>query len=89
MLQICKTAKKLNIPLEVNMNGLVCERNYPTAHFFSLAKECGNTFVVGVDAHDPRAFLKKEDFEKTDDFIRRTGITVTEDFPIVNPKNIN
>lgn len=55
--QICAAAKRLEIPLEYNLAGLMhnvkfhCEQ-YPHHRFWQIAKEVGNTAIIGVDAHN-------------------------------------
>ena len=53
MERLCKTAKELEIPLELNLLGLHGGRNYPDPAFWSIAAEVGNQVIVGCDAHQP------------------------------------
>lgn len=63
---ICKKAKEKNIPLEINMGpsrwakktsvkdpSILC---YPYPKFFEIAKQTGNSVVIGVDAHAPSEY---------------------------------
>lgn len=77
--RLCEGAKTLGIPLEVNILGLVTNRHYPCDRFFEIAKSVGNDFVLGVDAHEPSAFIEHVDNPKTADFLIRNGITVLDD----------
>ena len=57
--RICLEAKRLGIPLEINLCGLTYKGDslkYPWDKFFEIASEVGNDIVVGVDAHKPEAF---------------------------------
>lgn len=63
--RICKKAKELNIPLEINAGGMrrgfVKRDNesiylYPNTHFWKIASEVGNDVILGFDAHDPSDF---------------------------------
>lgn len=54
--RICEAVKRLQIPLEYNLAGAayneinhVCE--YPHHRFWEIAKEVGNTAIIGSDAH--------------------------------------
>ncbi|MCR5149410.1 MAG: histidinol-phosphatase [Eubacterium sp.] len=51
MLRICKAAKRLNIPLEINLLGIEDNRNYPDMRFWMCAAETGNDVIIGADAH--------------------------------------
>ncbi len=85
-LEICKTAKKLNIPLEININGFYENREYPSAHFFKIAKEIGNTFIFGIDAHSPGRY-EKIPYEGLENFLKLTGIEdkdIIDEIKIIN-----
>ena len=60
MTRLCEKAKELNIPLEYNMLGKYYSRNYPNKVFWNIAKEVGNTAVIGFDAHTPTFMLKTD-----------------------------
>lgn len=55
MTRLCKGAKSLNIPIEMNLQGLREGRFYPTKRFISIAAEIGNQYILGADAHSPDA----------------------------------
>ena len=60
MTRLCEKAKELNIPLEYNMLGKYYGRIYPNKTFWNIAKEVGNTAVIGFDAHTPTFMLKTD-----------------------------
>ena len=81
---ICKKAKELNLPLEINMGpsrwkgktspddlSFCC---YPYPKFFEIAKEIGNEVIIGVDAHSPSDYLNS-DFGWAADFARKMGLS--------------
>lgn len=58
--KICKAAKKYNVPIEINLNGLyykgvknILTPTYPCEQFFEIAGKVGNDVMIGVDAHSP------------------------------------
>ena len=51
MHRLCAGAKRLGIPLEVNMLGIRTNRNYPNPEFWRIAGLEGCTAVCGGDAH--------------------------------------
>ena len=51
--RLCEAAKRLSVPLEVNMLGAKSKRHYPSERFFKIASEVGNDLIVGCDAHTP------------------------------------
>ncbi|MCM1431633.1 MAG: histidinol-phosphatase [Muribaculaceae bacterium] len=51
MTRMCSALKEMDIPLELNMNGMSSGRNYPSERFWRLAGEVGNKVLLGIDAH--------------------------------------
>ena len=56
---LCRHARDLEIPLEINLLGLRTNRHYPRPHFWQIAGEEGCQVILGCDAHEPEAFLDK------------------------------
>lgn len=52
--RLCENAKRLNVPLEINMLGIRTHRHYPNERFFKIAGEVGNSVILGLDAHSPQ-----------------------------------
>lgn len=55
--RICEAAKAYHVPLEYNLAGLMYNKingvhQYPHTKFWEIAKEVGNTAIIGVDAHN-------------------------------------
>lgn len=55
--KICEAAKALEVPLEYNLAGLQYNmingvEQYPNSGFWRIAKDVGNTAIIGVDAHN-------------------------------------
>ncbi|SET44462.1 histidinol-phosphatase [[Clostridium] polysaccharolyticum] len=53
MLRLCQYLKEKNIPVEINLSGVYENRHYTSKHFLKLAKQAGNSVILGVDAHSP------------------------------------
>ena len=51
MRRLCVRAKELNVPLEINLLGILDGRHYPHDTFWAIASEIGNEVVFGSDAH--------------------------------------
>ena len=54
MARLCRRAKELDVPLEINILGLRTGRNYPDDRFWPLVKAAGCRVVLGSDAHAPK-----------------------------------
>ena len=51
--RLCEGAKRMGIPLELNLLGVRAKRPYPDKRFFKIAAEVGTDVIIGSDAHDP------------------------------------
>ncbi len=63
MRKICEAAKKADIPLELNLQGLAMNRHYPRFDFWQIASDVGNTVVIGSDAHQTTRVFKQEEID--------------------------
>ncbi len=78
MRNLCEEAKRLSVPLEINLLGAEENRNYPDARFWRIAGEVGNTVILGSDAHNPADVYRKEALEKADKIIKANQLKVIE-----------
>lgn len=85
MVRLCEAAKQHNIPLELNMLGIMNNRNYPNKTFFAIAKEVGNEIILGRDAHDPNDFFDNETLKKSLALIKELDLPLTEDIALRKP----
>ncbi len=76
--RLCLAAKRLKIPLEINMLGLQSGRHYSSKRFFKVAKQVGNETIIGCDAHNPDVFLDAEARLKVQSFIEEIGLSPLE-----------
>ena len=51
--RLCREAKTMGIPLEINVNGIRGRAHYPTKAFWTLAGQTGNDVILGTDHHYP------------------------------------
>jgi histidinol-phosphatase (PHP family) len=84
MARICKAAKELDVPLEINLLGFRAERNYPDQRFWKLAGEAGCKVLLGCDAHAPEDFLDRTAIEKAMDMVQRYNLTLLESIQLRN-----
>jgi histidinol-phosphatase (PHP family) len=85
-LRLCRTAKELGIPLEFNIHGLLCEKNYPCEKFFKIAAEVGNEVIIGLDAHSPKEISDLSGYNKGLEILKNWGVTnIIETVDLVNP----
>ena len=79
MKRLCEALKVKNIPVEINVLGLWTNRHYPSKRFFELAKETGNTAIIGTDAHAPKHLVNKEAVRKAELFCEEFDLPIIDD----------
>lgn len=82
---LCRAAREMEIPLEINLLGMAYDKHYPNALFWEVAAEEGCSAILGLDAHAP-AHIQNERCEKRAlEMARQLGLNLLE---TVNPKHI-
>ena len=51
MTRMCVALKDMDIPLEINLLGLLEGKHYPREQFWEIAGRVGNKVIFGIDAH--------------------------------------
>lgn len=78
MKRLCEALKKKNIPVEINVLGLSEGRRYPGRRFLQLAKEAGNSAIIGIDAHAPQQLLNREAIRKAELLCHEFGLPLVD-----------
>ncbi len=84
--EIIETAIEYDIPLEVNINGLLRPKvkngifyyEYPCDYFWEEAAKTNVKIVYGGDFHTPRNIYRTELYQMAEDLIDRTGVKLTD-----------
>lgn len=74
MTKLCKYLKEKNIPVELNLLGVYEQRHYTSKRFLDIAKEVGNSMILGVDAHTPDRLERTDIQERCLQIIKDTGL---------------
>jgi histidinol-phosphatase (PHP family) len=82
MRRLCRAARELDMPLEMNLLGFHDKRHYPNRRFWELAGEEGNRAVLGYDAHSPAAFTWRELEDQGRRLLADVGLTPEEHLPL-------
>ena len=76
------------MPIEFNQYGMMKRSTgynsglcYPYPGFWEIAAEVGNTAIIGLDAHRPSQYLRKELIDEAEGFLAGLGIPVLETLP--------
>lgn len=84
MRRICEASKKYNTPLEINLQGVRLNRQYPNEVFWRLAGEVGCDVVIGSDAHTPGEVYDRESLKRAMELIEKYKLNYIE-----RPKTIS
>lgn len=81
----------MNMPLEYNLAGAAYNQSmkveaYPHHAFWEVAAEVGNTAIIGVDAHDPRALMSDDLRDEGIRYLSGLGMKITDELPRVDFK---
>ncbi len=80
---ICKAAKELDIPLEINVLGSTRDSSiYPADKFLDIAAAIGNTMILGIDAHTPQQLQNEVYIEKCKKLAADRGLKVLDKLPL-------
>lgn len=78
MRPLCRVARELDIPLEINFLGISDHRHYPSRRFFALAAEEGCKCIFGCDAHNPDAVADPVTLATAQAFADSLSLTVVD-----------
>ena len=78
MIRLCKAAKSMNVPLEINLLGLREGREYPRIDFWQIAAEVGNDVLFGSDSHDPSVTARESDIRAAMEIVNGFGLNLIE-----------
>ena len=76
--RLCQAAKKMGIPLEINLLGMRAQRHYPNERFFRIAADVGNDVLLGADAHEPESVCDKKNEAKALEMVKSLGLNLLE-----------
>lgn len=82
MLPLCRFLKEKSVPVEINVLGLATGRNYPSPLFLEIAREVGNTAVLGIDAHMPEDLLDKASVRAAETLCEKYGLRLIEQLAV-------
>ena len=78
MRRLCKEAKRLRVPLEINLLGMRGNRHYPNEEFWRVASDVGVKVILGCDAHRPCDLAVPENIEQGLRFADKFNLDLTE-----------
>lgn len=85
MHRLCRHAKQMGLPIEINFVGLRGNLRYPNEAFWEIAGEEGCDVILGVDAHDPIHFCLGDTLIKAMELVRRYRLKVIDNVTLKDP----
>lgn len=76
--RLCRKARNLSLPLEINCLGIHESRHYPDERFWKIAGEEGCEAVLGIDAHDPESLNRPLLVQAAENLAKRYGLPLRE-----------
>ena len=76
--RLCEGAKRLGLPVELNLLGIRENRWYSKELFYKIAAEVGNDVILGIDAHSPSALGARSGEKEALDLARKTSVRLIE-----------
>ena len=87
MTRLILAANKADLPLEINMLGLIEKRNYPRDFFWEIASRHEPRVILGCDAHNPERVADKEEILTALRFAEKHRLNVVDTIELKNPFN--
>ena len=78
MRQLCRAAKEMDMPLEINLLGMAYGKHYPTTQFWEIAAEEGCKAILGLDAHAPKHVFNLESEQRALEMVHQLGLELLE-----------
>ncbi len=79
MRRLAQRSKELDIPLEINLQGLIEGRHYPNMNFWPIVGETGNEVILGPDAHKLGRICDKEAIRMAEEMGRKYHLNIIGD----------
>jgi len=76
--RLCTYLKSKELPVEINLLGVSQYRNYTSERFLSIAREVGNSVIIGCDAHDPAVLSSTEQIAVCEKLAEKFSLPVIE-----------
>ncbi|MCR5203079.1 MAG: histidinol-phosphatase [Lachnospiraceae bacterium] len=79
--RLCEYLKSKDSPVEINRLGLFEGRHYPNDDFFEIAREVGNSCIIGFDAHTPDVLSDLKTYEECVKYAESFNLPIVETLP--------
>lgn len=76
--ELCRAAKQADIPLEINLLGILEGKHYPNGEFWAIAAEENCKVILGMDAHAPAHVLDPEPEARALRIVQQFGLELLD-----------
>ena len=83
--RIVKECVRLDLPLELNLQGIALKRSYPTPKFWNIAKDFSPKVILGADAHTPERVFVKDEVLSALRFSDKFHLNLIDELKLVTP----
>ena len=80
--RLCLGAKKCDMPLEINLAGILTNKHYPREAFWEIAGQVGCTVVIGSDAHTAANVVLPAAEARAMEIVEKCGLQLLEHVPL-------
>lgn len=87
MRKLCVSAKKHNVPLEINFLGIRENRRYPNETFWQIAGEENSPVTFGFDAHDVKSAFDGQSLVKAKELVEKYKLNYIGEPALVRLQN--
>ncbi len=84
--RLCQYLKEHDIPVEINLLGVVENRHYTSPHFLKLAGDMGCKAIIGCDAHTPDRLNNRTAQATCQNMAIMAGLKLIDYLPDMMPK---
>lgn len=74
MRKLCVASRELNVPLEINFQGIRLNRNYPNDAFWQVVGEEKSPVTFGKDAHDVASAFDETSLDKAKKIVKKYNL---------------
>lgn len=85
MRELCRTANRCGLPVEINLLGIRDHRHYPNEDFWRIAGEEKCRVILGADAHTPEDVCRPDDISGALDLVEKYHLHLIDTVKLVNP----
>lgn len=84
--RLCEYLRSHDIPVEINLLGVAENRHYTSERFLKIAKNVGNTAIIGIDAHSSDRMDNHELISQCRVLAERCGLELVDVLPELGEK---